>query len=90
MRKVAECLAKASEVRKIVVFGSFLVNEYPNDMDIAVFQDSDESYIRLAMKYRALARPVSAEIPLDIIPLKQNTTGSFLDEVNSGEVIYEC
>ena len=51
-RQVATCLASEPEVRKVVVFGSFLESDNPNDLDIAVFQESDESYLPLALKYR--------------------------------------
>jgi len=88
-REVAKSLGQVPEIRKIVVFGSFLTSESPNDMDVAVFQDSDEAYLPLAMKYRSLTRSVSARIALDIIPLRKDATGSFLEEIDRGEVIYE-
>lgn len=71
------------------MFGSFLTSSSPTDMDVAIFQDSDEPYLPLAMKYRSLARPVSARIPLDIIPLRKDATGPLMEEINRGEVIYE-
>jgi len=37
-------LAGFPEVRRVVVFGSFVTSDDPQDLDIAVFQDSDESY----------------------------------------------
>jgi len=87
--EIASRLAEAQEVRKIVVFGSFLASDTPDDMDIAVFQDSAEAYLPLALKYRRMAKPVAERIPLDIIPLRPGATGSFVDEINKGEVIYE-
>ena len=44
------------EVCRIVVFGSFVNSDNPHDMDVAVFQDSDEKYLPLAMKYRRKTR----------------------------------
>jgi len=88
-REVANRLGQAREVRKIVVFGSFLASETPDDMDIAIFQDSTEPYLPLALKYRRMARTIAERIPLDIIPLRPGATGSFVDEINKGEVIYE-
>ncbi len=35
------------EVRKVVIFGSFLTRATPNDLDVAIFQDSDETYLPL-------------------------------------------
>jgi hypothetical protein len=62
----------------------------PIDMDVAVFQDSDESYIALAMKYRRQTRFVSHRIPLDIIPLQNGVTNDlFLREIELGETIYD-
>jgi len=73
-RDLVSCLAEDREIRRIVIFGSFLTSTSPADMDVAVFQDSNESYVALAMKYRRQARPVSMRIPLDIIPLRNGIT----------------
>jgi len=54
-----------------VIFGSFLDSEQPNDVDVAVFQDSQETYLNLALKYRKLIRNVIRQIPVDIIPIKK-------------------
>lgn len=78
------------EIVKIVVFGSFLNSDAPHDMDVAIFQDSDEDYLPLAMKYRTITDEISETIPLDIIPLKSSAKpGPFLSEVAFGEVVYE-
>ncbi len=86
---LAQCLGQAPEIRKIVVFGSFLRSESPNDLDVAIFQDSSESYLPLALKYRRMARMVSRQIPMDIIPLRPDASGLMMDEIAQGEVIYE-
>lgn len=88
-RQLAECLAAQREVRKIVVFGSFLRDAEPHDIDVAVFQDSNEGYLPLALRYRRAARVVARTIPLDILPLRAGVQGVFLDEIAAGEVIYE-
>ncbi len=83
------CLREDSEIIKIVVFGSFLSNPDPPDMDVAVFQDSNEPYLALALKYRKQAGPVSQRIPLDIIPVRSDfSTDAFLEEIERGETIY--
>jgi hypothetical protein len=83
-------LASESEVCRIVVFGSFLYSDHPHDLDVAVFQDSDETYLPLALKYRKKTRGIARVIPLDIIPLKMGVKdGSFMEEIERGEVIYE-
>jgi predicted nucleotidyltransferase len=89
MREVARCLGPAPEIRRIVVFGSFLRSESPNDMDVAVFQDSDEPYLPLALKYRRMVKPVSDSLPLDIIPIRPGASGPLLDEIDKGQVVYE-
>jgi uncharacterized protein len=90
MRDVAACLALEKEVRKVVVFGSFLTSMTPNDMDVAIFQDSDEPYLPLAMKYRRLLRRIADQIPLDVIPVRPTAAGGqFLAEIQKGEVVYE-
>lgn len=89
-RELVSCLADDREIQRIVVFGSFLTSAVPADMDVAVFQDSDEPYIPLAMKYRRQTRLVARSIPLDIIPIRSGVSGNpFLKEIESGETVYE-
>jgi len=89
-RQLAECLRTEREVRRIVVFGSFVTDAEPHDLDVAVFQDSDEAYLPLALKYRRVTRSIAQHIPLDIFPLRSApAAGAFLDEIAKGEVIYE-
>ena len=87
--RIRDAFSREREIQKIVLFGSFVHSSRPNDIDIAIFQNSDEKYLSLALKYRKLAREVSKIIPVDIIPLKIPSTGAFVDEIESGEVIYE-
>jgi len=89
-RKLVEALSGEDEVCRIVVFGSFWHLDDPHDMDVAVFQDSDEKYLPLSLKYRRKTREIARTIPLDIIPLKAGVKdGSFLAEIEQGRVIYE-
>ncbi len=83
-------LENGREVCRIVIFGSFLSSNDPQDIDIAIFQDSDEKYLPLAMKYRRKTREIARRIPLDILPLKAGVQGEvFIDEIERGEIIYE-
>ena len=87
--EVATCLSGKPEVRRVVVFGSFVNSPTPHDLDIAIFQESDEAYLPLALKYRRLLRNVAAKIPVDVLPLwVRETVGEFLREVEQGEVVY--
>lgn len=89
-QQLVASLKTEAEVCRIVVFGSFLSSSEPNDMDVAIFQDSDEKYLPLAMKYRKKTRDIARIIPLDIIPLKAAAHGEFLiDEIDQGEIVYE-
>jgi predicted nucleotidyltransferase len=89
-QQLISCLEDEKEVRKIVIFGSFLKSSEPHDLDVAVFQDSSEKYLPLAMKYRKKTRPIARIIPVSIIPLKADASGDgFMDEITQGEVIYE-
>jgi len=63
------CLAGAEEIKKIVVFGSFLTSDDPNDIDVAIFQGSKSTYLDLAMKYRKMLHPVLRKIAVDVIPI---------------------
>ena len=89
-QQLVSLLETEREVRRIVIFGSFLSSHDPHDIDVAVFQDSDEKYLPLAMKYRKKTREIARRIPLDILPLKAGVQGEvFIDEIEQGEVIYE-
>lgn len=89
-KDVVRCLAGASEIRRIVVFGSFLTADAPNDIDVAVFQESKAPYLELAMKYRKMLRPVYRKIAVDVIPVRPEPDHtSFLGEIEAGEVVYE-
>lgn len=88
--EIIKKLKSEKEIRKIVIFGSFLNSTEPHDIDVAVFQDSDDNYLTLALKYRKLIREITRKIPVDIIPIRANVSeGSFLSEIESGELIYE-
>ena len=89
-RTLADSLCREAEVRRVVVFGSFVTSSNPHDVDVAVFQDSDEKYLTLAMRYRRDVRPVARRIPVDVIPLKTGVSEDpFLREIGKGETIYE-
>ena len=89
-RGIVECLKDEPEIKRIVVFGSFLTSDDPHDIDVAVFQASREAYLPLALKYRKRVRPVARRIPVDVIPVRPHPEPSaFLSEVEHGEVIYE-
>jgi predicted nucleotidyltransferase len=82
-------LSQEDEIYKIIIFGSFLNTKEPNDIDVAIFQNSKEIYLKLALKYRKLTREIAKIIPVDILPLKENSSGIFLNELKDGEIIYE-
>ena len=89
-QQLINLLRTEKEVCRIVIFGSFLSSHDPHDIDVAVFQDSDEKYLPLAMRYRKKTRAIAQIIPLDIFPLKDGAQdGIFMDEIEQGEVIYE-
>ena len=87
--KIVNSLKGQKEIERIIIFGSFNRSDAPNDIDIAVVQNSSENYLTLALKYRKLVRNISKEIAVDIFPiLKKNNNSFFTSEVASGEVIY--
>jgi len=87
---LVRCLSAEPEVRRIVLFGSFLNVDEPADLDVAVFQDSKEDYLPLALKYRRLTREIARKISLDIIPLKlSHLNGPLPEDILQGEVVYE-
>jgi len=86
---IKEKLSQFHEVRTIILFGSFVNSNHPNDIDIAVIQNSNESFLSLSLKYRKVLRDLSKIIPLDIVPIKQQSKGRFLEEIYKGQVVYE-
>lgn len=87
---LAEALSRESEVKRVVVFGSFVKSSSPEDLDVAVFQDSNDKYLTLAMRYRKDLRSIARRIPIDVIPLKADACDDpFLREVERGETVYE-
>ncbi len=88
--RIVERLRSEEEIMKIVIFGSFLTDDNPNDVDLAVFQSSDENYLNLSLKYRKAVRDIAKKIPIDIIPLLPGKTNDFIFNVlENGEVIFE-
>lgn len=86
---IKDKLSQYSEVDKIILFGSFIESNEPNDIDIAVFQNSNENFLTLSLKYKKILRELSKQIPLDIVPIKQDAKGIFLEEIQRGNVVYE-
>jgi predicted nucleotidyltransferase len=89
-QQLVASLQEEKNIRKVVVFGSFLYSDNPQDMDVAVFQDSSEGYVKFAMKYRKMTRAVSKKLPIDIFPIRPNADNALiLDEIANGEIVYE-
>ena len=90
-QELVQGLAGEPEIKRIVIFGSFPTSNAPRDLDIAVFQDSDDDYLTLAMKYRACLRGISRKIPIDVLPLRKNLPENhhFLNEIRRGVIVYE-
>lgn len=89
-RSIVATLSKEREVTRVVVFGSFVQAANPHDLDVAVFQDSTESYYSLALRYRRDLRSIAKQLPLDVIPLRTAPIDDpFLAEIVKGETIYE-
>jgi len=88
--ELVRCLREEPEITRLVVFGSFISSTEPNDLDLAIFQNSGDDYLSLALKYRRRIRPVTRKIPIDVLPIRPNAPPvPFLREIEKGEVIYE-
>jgi predicted nucleotidyltransferase len=88
--RIVNSLKEQKEIERIIIFGSFNKSDSPNDIDIAVVQNSSENYLTLALRYRKLVRNISRVIAIDIFPIsKKNNNSFFINEVVTGEVIYE-
>jgi len=89
IESIRDQLSQFIEINKIIIFGSFIKSKNPNDIDIAIIQNSDNNFLTLSLKYRKVLRELSKQIPLDIVPLKENAKGAFMDEIKNGKIIYE-
>ena len=88
--ELVNSLSSDENVKKIVIFGSFIKSNDPHDLDVAVFQESNDPYLHLAMEYRRKTRSIADKIPMDIFPVKSDADGhSFLSEIAGGEIVYE-
>lgn len=89
-RELVESLRHEPEVTRIIVFGSFLTTNDPDDLDVAIFQTSDQSYLPLALRYRSRTRNIASRIALDILPIKADAQNCLmLEAISRGEVVYE-
>jgi predicted nucleotidyltransferase len=89
-KQLVASLKTENDIRKVVIFGSFLSSDNPNDMDVAVFQESTDDYLKLSMKYRKLTRAISKKIQIDIFPVRLDAGNTaILSEIERGEVVYE-
>lgn len=90
-RELVAALTVDLNVEKIVIFGSFTKTSTPHDMDVAVFCDSTDDYLTLALSLRKKLRPLSRIIPIDLLPISMpyDPASVFLQEINKGEVVYE-
>ncbi len=87
--KIVDSLKGQKEIERIIIFGSFNRSDSPNDIDIAVVQNSSDNYLTLALRYRKLIRNITKEIAVDIFPIvRKNENIFFKNEVETGEVIY--
>jgi hypothetical protein len=80
-------------LRKIIIFGSFNSAVQPNDIDIAVVDDSGKDYWTLAVAYRTKLHGLDGNLPVDLLPLVSDkfeaSTELFSQEIKKGELIYE-
>jgi predicted nucleotidyltransferase len=88
---LVSALQEDEQVEKIVIFGSFMHTATPHDMDVAVFCNSSDDYLTLALALRKKLRSLSRIIPIDLLPITvpYDPTSLFLQEINQGEVVYE-
>lgn len=90
-QELVASLSGDTQVNKIVIFGSFITSSVPNDMDVAVFCDSAESYLPLALSLRKRVRQLSRKIPIDLLPIRGqfDAKSPFMLVIAKGEVVYE-
>ena len=78
------------DIHKIIVFGSFLSSETPDDIDVAVLGKFAQGYLEVATRLRKKVRHIAKILPVDIVPIQEAAPpNSFFQEIQKGEVIYE-
>ena len=85
-------LKDISAIQKIIIFGSFLHSNTPNDLDLAIIDNSNQDYLSLALSYRKKIRNITEIIPVDLIPIhsiNQEPTTPMEIAILNGETIYE-
>ncbi len=75
--KIVNSLKGQKEIERIIIFGSFNRSDSPNDIDIAVVQNSSDNYLTLALKYRKLIRNITKEIAVNIFPIIRKNENIF-------------
>lgn len=90
-RELVTTLEADEKIEKIVIFGSFTRSATPHDMDVAVFCNSKDDYLTLALALRKKLRNLSRSISIDLLPITipYDPASVFLQEINKGEVVYE-
>jgi predicted nucleotidyltransferase len=87
---VIEAMKDEQNIRKIIIFGSFLCSEAPGDIDVAVVGKFPLGYLEAASRLRKKVRHIAKILPVDIVPIQEDTpSNSFVKEIQRGEVIYE-
>ena len=78
-----------SKVDKIIVFGLFVTSETPHDLDVAVFCNSSDDYLTLALALRKKLRNISSIIPIDLVPIAMpcDPSAAFMQEINKGRSV---
>ncbi|MBI2416400.1 MAG: nucleotidyltransferase domain-containing protein [Ignavibacteriales bacterium] len=88
--QIIETFQQDKEIEKVVLWGSFLSSDEPNDIDLAIFQNSNKNYLSLALKYRKLLRVIAVQIPITLIPIVSSGSNDYLmNEINDGLVLSE-
>jgi predicted nucleotidyltransferase len=88
---IVDAMKAETDVHKIIIFGSFLRSETPNDIDVAVVGNFNQGYLDAALRLRQHVRHIAKILPVDIVPIQENAPpNSFVQDILDGEVIYEA
>jgi predicted nucleotidyltransferase len=86
---LADHFRKYPEIKRVIVFGSFVSQEDPNDLDLAVFSENTEDYLVIALRLRRQLRALHLPLPVDLIPIHcQAEPSLFLSSIEEGKVVY--
>lgn len=89
--KITDMIAEkisGPEVKKLILFGSFVESANPNEINLAIISEENLDYISKVAKYRKKIKDLSKKIPVQIFPLLSSEKIYLHDKIKHGVTLY--